>query len=179
MDRLAGYTEGAATTLLSGVPGEGSVGTVVVHIAGGGLVAGGSDDHNAGGIQLVVHIVDEGVLVHGEAAVGAQAQVHGVHAQTVGILQSRQNGGRGGTRAAVVKDLHGDDLSVGGHAGEGDGALAVHGVTGGDAGHMGAVLQICCIPLAAGGHLSVLTGVVKGEGDLGAEIHIVGGDTGH
>ena len=44
---------------------------------------------------------------------------------------------------------------------------------------MGAVLQICCIPLAAGGHLSVLTGVVKGEGDLGAEIHIVGGDTGH
>ena len=44
---------------------------------------------------------------------------------------------------------------------------------------MGAVLQICCIPLAAGGHLSILTGVVKGEGDLGAEIHIVGGDAGH
>ena len=162
-----------------GVPGEGSVGTVAVHIAGGGLVAGGSDDHNAGGIQLVVHVVDEGVLVHGEAAVGAQTQVHGVHAQTAGILQSRQNGDRGGARAAVVKDLHGDDLSVGSHTGEGDGALAVHGIAGGDAGHMGAVLQICCIPLAAGGHLSVLTGVVKGEGDLGAEIHIVGGDTGH
>ena len=177
--QVGGVHGGGGHHAVVGVPGEGSVGTVAVHIAGGGLVAGGSDDHNAGVIQLVVHVVDEGVLVHGEAAVGAQTQVHGVHAQTAGILQSRQNGDRGGARAAVVKDLHGDDLSVGSHTGEGDGALAVHGIAGGDAGHMGAVLQICCIPLAAGGHLSVLTGVVKGEGDLGAEIHIVGGDTGH
>ncbi len=48
------------------------------------------------------------------------------------------------------KDLHGDDLSVGGHAGEGDGALAVHGVTGGDAGHMGAVLRFAASHLLPG-----------------------------
>ena len=41
------------------------------------------------------------------------------------------------------------------------------------------MLQILGLPLAAGGHLSVLSGVVKGEGDLGADVHIIGGDAGH
>ena len=149
-----------------GVGGQIAVAVLVAH---GGIAGVTRGDHkgDAGLVQTLVGMVGGGVVI-GPAVVGAQGQVHHIHAQQQGILQSRQDHALLGTGiGGVGEDLHDGELGIGSHAGEDDLALFGLGIACDGARHMGAVVRL-------GGHdIQIAVGVVGGVGDLAVLVEVV------
>ena len=144
-------------------------------------VTGGGNHHGVG----LGHVFQEGcvLVVEGEVGHGGtQGQVHGVTAQVNGIFDGCHVVGVGGA-AVSAEDLHGDQLGIGGDTGHHDGVQCIHiaavlgdeAVGGGDTGNMGAVLALT-VGLVV--NHQVLIDVVGREGQLLAQIQLVGGDGG-
>ena len=157
-----------------GGAGEVALGAAV---AGGIGVAAGGVQQNAAGLHGVVIGVDDGAVRLGaKAAGGAQGHIDHVHAQQNGVVQGRQDGVGGGAVGAVGEHLEDGKLGLGGLTGEGHVAVFVHGLAGGDARHMGAVIVAVALHgLGAGNDVGIRVGVVKGEGNLAALVQVVGG----
>ena len=144
------------------VAGQVGVGAPGV-LEGGGIGVAGGDDHDHVGLHDLV----EQLILLGEAAAGAQGQVHHIHIQTEGILDGGEEVDGAGT--AAHEHLHGDDLGVGGHTHH---IAALHRVGGGGTGHMGAV-GVGHIPVM--GHIRVVVAIAVAEGDLPTDVQILGG----
>ena len=140
------------------VGGQIVVAVVVAH-AGVVGVACGDHEQDAGLGQAVVGLAGDGVVLC-KAVVRTQRQVHDVSAQNGCVFQCAQNGVLGCAGGLVVEDLHGQDLCVGGDAGEDDLAFFALDVTGDGTGNVGAVVA------GGGTDVDVAVGVVSCEGDL-------------
>ena len=152
--------------------GEVAVGTA---LRGGVGVAGRAVEQDAGGLHQVIILGGQVALgLPAEAAVGAQGHIDHVHVQQQGVVQGRQDGVRGGAVGGVGEYLEDGQLGLGRLTGEGDAAVGVHGLAGGDAGHMGAVvIAVFLHSVGRGDNVRVGVGIVEGKGHLGALIQVV------
>ena len=152
--------------------GEVAVGTA---LRGGVGVAGRAVEQDAGGLHQVIILGGQVALgLPAEAAVGAQGHIDDVHVQQQGVVQGRQDGVRGGAVGGVGEYLEDGQLGLGRLTGEGDAAVGVHGLAGGDAGHMGAVvIAVFLHSVGRGDNVRVGVGIVEGKGNLGALIQVV------
>ena len=152
--------------------GEVAVGTA---LRGGVGVAGRAVEQDAGGLHQVVILGGQVALgLAAKAAVGAKGHIDHVHVQQQGVVQGRQDGIRGGAVGGVGEYLEDGQLGLGRLTGEGDIAVGVHGLAGGDAGHMGAVvIAVFLHSVGRGDNVRVGVGIVEGKGNLGALIQVV------
>ena len=152
--------------------GEVAVGTA---LRGGVGVAGRAVEQNAGGLHQVIILCGQVALgLAAKAAVGAQGHIDHVHVQQQGVVQGRQDGIRGGAVGGVGEYLEDGQLGLGRLTGERDIAVGVHGLAGGDAGHMGAVvIAVFLHSFGRGDNVRVGVGIVEGKGNLGALIQVV------
>ena len=155
--------------------GHGGEVTLCAALGGGIGVTGGAVQQDTGGLDQVVILGGQVALgLPAEAAVGAQGHVDHVHVQQQGVVQSRQDGIRGGAVGGVGEYLEDGQLGLGRLTGEGDAAVGVHGLAGGDTGHVGAVVIAVLLHSVGGGdHVGVRVGIVEGEGHLAALIQVV------
>ena len=152
--------------------GEVAVGTA---LRGGVGVAGRAVEQDAGSLHQVVILSGQVALgLAAKATVGAQGHVDHVHVQQQGVVQGRQDGIRGGAVGGVGEYLEDGQLGLGRLTGERDIAVGVHGLAGGDAGHMGAVvIAVFLHSFGRGDNVRVGVGIVEGKGNLGALIQVV------
>ena len=155
--------------------GHGGEVTLCAALGGGIGVTGGAVQQDTGGLDQIVILGGQVALgLPAEAAVGAQGHVDHVHVQQQGVVQSRQDGIRGGAVGGVGEYLEDGQLGLGRLTGEGDAAVGVHGLAGGDTGHVGAVVIAVLLHGVGGGdHVRVGVGIVEGEGHLAALIQVV------
>ena len=155
--------------------GHGGEVTLCAALGGGIGVTGGAVQQDTGGLDQVVILGGQVALgLPAEAAVGAERHVDHVHVQQQGIVQGRQDGIRGGAVGGVGEYLEDGQLGLGRLTGEGDAAVGVHGLAGGDTGHVGAVVIAVLLHGVGGGdHVGVRVGIVEGEGHLAALIQVV------
>ena len=155
--------------------GHGGEVTLCAALGGGIGVTGGAVQQDTGGLDQVVILGGQVALgLPAEAAVGAQGHIDHVHVQQQGIVQGRQDGIRGGAVGGVGEYLEDGQLCLGRLTGEGDAAVGVHGLAGGDTGHVGAVVIAVLLHGVGGGdHVRVGVGIVEGEGHLAALIQVV------
>ena len=155
--------------------GHGGEVTLCAALGGGIGVTGGAVQQDTGGLDQVVILGGQVALgLPAEAAVGAERHVDHVHVQQQGIVQGRQDGIRGGAVGGVGEYLEDGQLGLGRLTGEGDAAVGVHGLAGGDTGHVGAVVIAVLLHGVGGGdHVRVGVGIVEGEGHLAALIQVV------
>ena len=144
-------------------------------LRGGVGVAGRAVEQDAGSLHQVITLGGQVALgLAAKAAVGAQGHVDHVHVQQQGVVESRQDGIRGGAVGGVGEYLEDGQLGLGRLTGEGDIAVGVHGLAGGDAGHMGAVvIAVFLHSFGRGDNVRVGVGIVEGKGNLGALIQVV------
>ena len=155
--------------------GHGGEVTLCAALGGGIGVTGGAVQQDTGGLDQVVILGGQVALgLPAEAAVGAQGHIDHVHVQQQGVVQGRQDGIRGGAVGGVGEYLEDGQLGLGRLTGEGDAAVGVHGLAGGDTGHVGAVVIAVLLHGVGGGdHVGVGVGIVEGEGHLAALIQVV------
>ena len=155
--------------------GHGGEVTLCAALGGGIGVTGGAVQQDTGGLDQIVILGGQVALgLPAEAAVGAQGHVDHVHVQQQGIVQGRQDGIRGGAVGGVGEYLEDGQLGLGRLTGEGDAAVGVHGLAGGDTGHVGAVVIAVLLHSVGGGdHVRIRVGIVEGEGHLAALIQVV------
>ena len=106
----------------------------------------------------IVNPLDLLVRAGGETGVGAQAHIDHIHAQSHRILYRRNDIGFTPLAQEVVKNLHGHNLGIRGHA-----ANRVSTVGRRNAGHMGAMIQA---GFGAGNGIGISVGIVIGKGEL-------------
>ena len=155
--------------------GHGGEVTLCAALGGGIGVTGRAVQQDTGGLDQVVILGGQVALgLPAEAAVGTQGHVDHVHVQQQGVVQGRQDGIRGGAVGGVGEYLEDGQLGLGRLTGEGDAAVGVHGLAGGDTGHVGAVVIAVLLHGVGGGdHVRVGVGIVEGEGHLAALIQVV------
>ena len=145
-----------------GVGGQGQVAVGLGAVGGVVAVGGGHHHGDAGLADAVVHAVQQLLLtLVAKAAGGTQGHIDHVHTQHHAVLQRRQYPGAEGRILHVGEYLHGHQLGIGRHAG--DGIVPTHD----HAGHVGAVVVV------GGIHVRVLIRIVVAEGNLFVDVDVV------
>ena len=160
---------------------------ISVQVAGVGLfcpvagVTGGHSNHNTGLGQAFHNGLIFSLGASGTAGVaGAQRQVDGVSAQNDGVFDSGHVVGII-SAALLAEDLHGDQLCVGSNtlhentvqSGSETAFSGNEGVSGSDAGNVGAVLALLVVQV---GDIVVLVNIVVAEGHLAVDVGFFAGE---
>ena len=136
-----------------------------VAVSGAVVVARGGthdDPRLCGGVKRL----DVGHRSAGKPGGGAKTHVDHVRAQQHRILQRRQQHSFRRTVLAIAEHLHDEQLGLRRKAGN----ISVRPVCPDNARHMGAVVALTVVVM---GHVGAPVGVVKGKGDLAADVHVL------